>query len=284
MAMPDVNGQGNDMVTEGQFVKLFNQVFNDWGDIHFFQWKYTNNPFGDNIVQYSVEDDQVVSSRIFMRWTMHDGEQAFRCYQATDAATLASHRGKGLFKTLTLACLDQMEEGDFVFNFPNQNSFATNIKLGWKSVENIRPLIVPTVNLFTGKPKEAASGVQLIGTQWSDELLQWRLANGKAYHAFNVDGQRRITYRLQSVKGLNVADVIQTHPELTLAELKRFCRTLRRQGIFAIRYIGLNTAMRSLIENHALIKFHYGSGVNFVTNRAPEAAQFRIEMIDADYI
>lgn len=272
------------MVTEKKFVKLFNRVFNGWGDQDYFQWKYNNNPFGENILKYAMEDGEVVATRIFMRWNMYKGEQLLRCYQATDSATLASHRGKGLFKMLTLECLDQLEEGDFVFNFPNQNSMATYIKLGWKSVENIRPLIVPTVNLFFCKPAATSYTGRYIGTQWHDQLLHWRLANGKSYQTFNLDGQLRFMYRVQLLKCLQVADVIHTHPELTLADLKRFCQALRRRGILAIRYIGLNTAMRTIIENNVLIKFNFGTGVNFVTNRAPEKAQFRIEMIDADYI
>ena len=274
------------MVTDEQFVRLFNRVFNDWGELDFFQWKYSENPFGDNIVQYAIEDDELVASRIFMSWIMHHGEQPLGCYQATDSATLKSYRGKGLFKRLTLECLDQLRESDFVFNFPNQNSLGTYVKLGWKCVENIRPLIVPTVNYFFSKSAVAATEASdfFIGTQWHDKLLKWRFANGKNYQSFNVDRQRLFTYRMLSVKGVRVADVIQTHPELTLTDLKQFFQALRLQDIFAIRYMGLNTAMRALIENNVLISFYFGSGVNFVTKGAPEAARFRVEMIDADYI
>ena len=272
------------MATEHLLVTLFNTVFHGWGDLNFFRWKYSNNPFGDSIIQYSKEDDVVVSSRIFMRWSMHDGEEPLRCYQATDSATLVNHRGKGLFKELTLSCLEQLEEGDFVFNFPNKNSLPIYLKLGWKNIENIRPWVIPTMNIFSGKYTITTSGFRQVGTQWSDELLQWRLANGNTYHVFNLNEQRCITYRLLLVKGLKVADVIQTPPDLTLTELKRLCRTLCQQGIIAIRYIGLNTSMRSLIENHILFKFHYGSGVNFVTKWAPDNTQFRVEMIDTDYV
>lgn len=278
------NGQGNDMVGDSQFVNFFNQVFHNWGDVEFFNWKYTKNPFGQNITKYSIEDNQLVATRFFMRWTMHSSTQTFRCYQATDSATLASHRGRGLFQRLTFDCLNQLEQDDFVFNFPNQNSHSVYIKMGWKHVEKIRPLIVPVINHFTNKSVETDASVPLIGTQWNDELLEWRLSNGRTYHVLNLNEKRCITYRLVRIKGLKIADIIQSHPNLTLLELKQIFLILLRRGIFVIRYIGLNTSMRALIEKNALIKFHYGSGVNFVTKFAPEPAQFRVEMIDADYI
>jgi predicted acetyltransferase len=69
--------------------------------------------------------------------------------RAVDTATHPDHQGKGIFKRLTLALVDQgkAQGWNFVFNTPNKNSMPGYLKMGWQEagklpihVQALRPV------------------------------------------------------------------------------------------------------------------------------------------------
>jgi len=99
----------------------------------YWRWKHVDNPFGPSPVLLAEEGEEVIGVRAFMRWAWTDGKQTYRAVRAVDTATHPAHQGKGIFKKLTLALLDQCKtEGvDFVFNTPNAQSRPGYLKMGW---------------------------------------------------------------------------------------------------------------------------------------------------------
>ena len=102
----------------------------------YWYWKHINNPFGPSPVLLAEEAGQLVGVRAFMRWGWENGSEKYSALRAVDTATHPDFRGKGTFKKLTLALVEQCREaGDnFIFNTPNDLSRPGYLKMGWKAL------------------------------------------------------------------------------------------------------------------------------------------------------
>jgi GNAT superfamily N-acetyltransferase len=104
----------------------------------FWTWKHRENPFGSSPMWLALAGDRVVGVRLFMRWSWQwaGGSQVVRAVRAVDTATHPDWQGKGIFKRLTLALVDdETRDGtSFVFNTPNDKSRPGYLKMGWQQV------------------------------------------------------------------------------------------------------------------------------------------------------
>jgi hypothetical protein len=105
----------------------------DSRDRAFFAWKHDDNPFGESPAWVASEDGRIVGFRTFLRWDFTRGSERLRMVRAVDTATDPDHRGKGLFRRLTLtAVADLTANGyDAVFNTPNVQSRPGYLRMGW---------------------------------------------------------------------------------------------------------------------------------------------------------
>lgn len=105
----------------------------------YWRWKHVENPFGESPVLVAEEAGQLIGVRAFMRWGWEKAGASFSALRAVDTATHPEHQGKGIFKKLTLALLDQCtREGDhFIFNTPNEKSRPGYLKMGWQEIGKI---------------------------------------------------------------------------------------------------------------------------------------------------
>lgn len=99
----------------------------------YWRWKHVENPFGPSPVFLCWEGSTLIGVRAFMRWEWVRNGKIYRTVRAVDTATHPDHQGKGIFRKLTLALVDQCKEaGDqFVFNTPNEKSRPGYLKMGW---------------------------------------------------------------------------------------------------------------------------------------------------------
>jgi N-acetylglutamate synthase-like GNAT family acetyltransferase len=99
----------------------------------YWKWKHIENPFGTSPVLLCEEADQLIGIRAFMRWKWTDKNRVYSAVRAVDTATHPAHQGKGIFKKLTLALVEQCKKDDdqFVFNTPNAQSKPGYLKMGW---------------------------------------------------------------------------------------------------------------------------------------------------------
>lgn len=103
----------------------------------FFDWKHKQSPFGESPEWVALDGARVVGFRTFLRWEFERSDGAvLRGVRAVDTATHPSHQGRGIFRRLTLAALDDVtaEGVDFVFNTPNAQSRPGYLKMGWSQV------------------------------------------------------------------------------------------------------------------------------------------------------
>jgi GNAT superfamily N-acetyltransferase len=114
--------------------------------IEYWRWKHAQNPFGASPCLLAEADGEIVGLRAFMRWRWQSGARAVPAVRAVDTATHRDWRGKGIFRKLTLALVEQMtaEGVGFVFNTPNSQSRPGYLKMGWESLGRTRLWVRPS--------------------------------------------------------------------------------------------------------------------------------------------
>lgn len=163
--------------------------------LELWKWKHEQSPFGASPVLLALEDDELIGVRAFMRWVWRSETQKFSAVRAVDTATHPKHQGKGVFKKLTLALVDQCtKEGtDFVFNTPNKSSRPGYLKMGWIDVGRLRLGLRPLVLIARKSADfEASFGIRrevltdffarsktewttpILSTAMSCEYVSWR--------------------------------------------------------------------------------------------------------------
>lgn len=266
-------------------VELLNEVFPNWGDESFYSWKY-QNPFGMPIcIEELDESKKLVSLRMFMPWEMESNGIKIKCYQPTDSATKDIYRGKGLFTKLTKKAIQALPADCFLFNFPNEKSVSTYIKLGWRLEAKKKASILPLYNISVKDKVDILINEdrKVLSTKWNDNRLNWRMGNNKEYSSITIDG-KIIVYRTVNIKGFKTADLLNSDDNIDIKDVKKLFKALRVKGYILIRYIGFNTKLDYILSNCFLLKFKLGRDVNFVSYNLPSDYEIRLEMLDADYI
>ena len=111
-----------------------------------FSWKHDDNPAGGSPAWVAVEDGRVLGFRTFLRWVFAAPDGAtIRAVRAVDTATHPDARGRGLFRSLTLAAIEDLrDEGvDWIFNTPNDQSRPGYLKMDWIEVGRLALCVRP---------------------------------------------------------------------------------------------------------------------------------------------
>lgn len=108
-----------------------------------FSWKHDTGPFGSSPAWVAVVGERIVGFRTFMRWEFLLDGQVVRAVRAVDTATHPDVQGRGIFRELTMAGLEELRADgvDLVFNTPNDQSRPGYLKMGWQVVGRL-PLVV----------------------------------------------------------------------------------------------------------------------------------------------
>jgi GNAT superfamily N-acetyltransferase len=175
----------------------------------FFEWKHQQNPFGRSPMWVAEAGGQLVGLRIFMRWSWGWGDERFAsAVRAVDTATHPDFQGRGIFRKLTLALVEQVtREGvELIFNTPNAKSRPGYLKMGWVSAGKaslwLRPelspasllrltkLVTTRAHAETEQPSES-DGAALFPALAEAEgagLLRPALRRGSAHYQTPKDG------------------------------------------------------------------------------------------------
>lgn len=100
----------------------------------FFRWKHLENPYGPSPMWIAEAGGRPVGLRTMMRWRFRGpGGATVEAVRAVDTATHPEHRGRGIFRRLTLGAVDALTEAGvgFVFNTPNDASRPGYLSMGW---------------------------------------------------------------------------------------------------------------------------------------------------------
>lgn len=102
-------------------------------------YKHRRNPFGISKILVAEIDEKIVGVRAFMRWTWQREIQRFAAFRAVDTATDPAFQRRGIFRKLTMQCLEELAHQPmaFVFNTPNEQSRRGNLSMGWQVIGRI---------------------------------------------------------------------------------------------------------------------------------------------------
>ncbi len=121
-------------------------------DAEFFRWKHRDNAFGPSEIWVAtedpvgVEDPSIVGVRAMMTWRLTDPDgRGHELRRAVDTATLPSHQGRGIFRSLTTRAVDELTEAGVaaIFNTPNDKSRPGYLKMGWESLGRVPVVVRP---------------------------------------------------------------------------------------------------------------------------------------------
>ena len=200
------------------------------------RFKHVDNPFGKSLVLVAVEDGEIIGVRAFMRWEWQQKKKINKCYRAVDTATHPEHQGKGVFKKLTLKAIAiaKEENGDFIFNTPNEQSLPGYLKMGWEKVGQLRVKIKPTLPfywLFKGalsysvKKNIDDAEIEKLCESWNDSNKdEGKIFTPKtaAYLAWRYEDNALQDYEVYSAEGFYVAGYVKKRKylkELRIVEI-----------------------------------------------------------------
>lgn len=195
------------------------------------RWKHIENPFGESPVLLAEEGDLLVGVRAFMQWRFSKDGKEYKALRAVDTATHPDHRGKGIFKKLTLALIDKVkDEGfDFIFNTPNEQSKPGYLKMGWKELGRLPVRVKPF--LFSSRSSNVIADYSVdISNCQADQKVkdywQWRYADNPLADYYQiVFGQNGIAFfrikQSKYFKELRICDI-----RLSNKDIPDFKRTI----------------------------------------------------------
>lgn len=151
--MTDAELQIREMQATVSDLDLFKACFDASGtprDREQLRWQYLENPHRQLFVDFAISNEggeQRVASIYATNPVMAKlGDCRRLAAQSLDTLTLASYRGRGLFKTLAIGVFEHLEQEEvaFIYGFPNADSAHGFFnRLGWVSLDPIPHLIRP---------------------------------------------------------------------------------------------------------------------------------------------
>lgn len=231
----------------------------------FWLWKHRKNPFGQSPMWVALDEGRVVGVRLFLRWKWRSDGEGLDAVRAVDTATHPDYQGRGIFKRLTMALVDEMRQCGpaFVFNTPNGKSRPGYLKMGWQMAGRLslwvrpRPVLLTSVLIQQGKCSEIdepscvgqseieaaiqqagregllqkhAAGSQQYRTPVDNAYLEWRYLRCPAarYQAFSTHPSRALVIcRVRQRNGLRELAISDIFYEDSLSGIKQASESIR---------------------------------------------------------
>jgi len=115
-----------------EFIKIKNTVFSRKFNFKKFEIKFLKNIYGPSIIVLAYSKNQCIGARAFWRNDLN----GILSYQPTDSAVLKEYRGKGIFSSMTRAALSELNDTEYIYMYPNDNSLGAYKRLGWNVVNH----------------------------------------------------------------------------------------------------------------------------------------------------
>lgn len=111
-----------------------------------FGWKHRDGPFGPSPGWVAVDEAGVAGLRTFMRWRFRVDGEPVAVVRAVDTATHPRAQGRGVFRALTLAAVEELTtEGlAWVWNTPNGRSAPGYLSMGWQEMGRLGASFLPS--------------------------------------------------------------------------------------------------------------------------------------------
>lgn len=139
---------------EAKILDLFQIVFKQHLSLENWLWRFRDNPAGKYLIKLMWDNDKLVGHYAVSPCVMQVENQELFTAQSLTTMTHPDYTGKGIFKSLSKAMFQDLEENlncKAIWGFPNNNSHYGFVKrLQWKNLTVIHTLGLDCTSL---KPK-----------------------------------------------------------------------------------------------------------------------------------
>jgi hypothetical protein len=129
-------------------IPLMQDCFGMEVDIHYFKWKYLDNPDGfvRGYIAKSSTNEIAAYYGVIPQMISFFGEDKL-IYQSCDTMTHSKHRRKGLFQQLAKHCYSELKKENqlFIIGFGGSESTPGFLKFGWKHLFNCKNYFYPAI-------------------------------------------------------------------------------------------------------------------------------------------
>ena len=243
---------------------LLDEALRPGHTLEWFRWKHMDTPAGASWGWVARAGDDVLGVRLVMRWPISiDGEPSMAA-RMVDTATRASHRGGGIFRSLTLYALERLagatDPPRFVMNTPNAKSGPGYVRMGWALLPRIAHayhLVFPSLGTagvescfpLEGWPTHFEESPGL-STRRSAAFMRWRYqaAPGGRYRWLRLREAERdngLIYRIRVVRGLRLLLVMELVGSIRERALLLAAAARRERAILALAPAGAGAWVQS---------------------------------------
>jgi len=169
---PELTGQEiNDTLS------VLNSAFPGWGDKSIFDWKYSQNPYGNSLHVIVYDGQEPIASVSF--WRNDVGDQP--AYQCVDVCVVPGHQRRGIFRRTATYGVELLD-GAYLYTFPNWQSRPGFLRQGW----TIKRKVPITVHTISGAIKNYRDASEI-----PQDFAGWRFGHHptKKYYVCRLDGQ-----------------------------------------------------------------------------------------------
>lgn len=117
------------------FLDLYENVWGTRKDADWFEWRFGDNPYVDDVPGVVVEHDgDIVAAEPCLAFRLGAGEETALAFQPADWMVHTEYRRQGLFGQMTELLLDRYAEDgpDLYFNFPSEAILPGLQSFGWE--------------------------------------------------------------------------------------------------------------------------------------------------------
>jgi hypothetical protein len=250
---------------EKYILELFNLAFGKEMTPEYWNWRFKNNPFGqDPMIHLMWDGQKLVGHYAVSPIEMVINGEIHKTALSMTTMTHPEYGGRGIFSQLAQSLYDELKNEHnytMVWGFPNNNSHYGFIKnLNWYNitdlpflvldVKNLKNIDIEQYKLHENFSKESALPLNVSSKKLKInktlDYLQWRYINNPAanYNILTLDGEDAvIVYKVISSGMGTEADIMEINFNNDLNLLLKL----------------LNAVLRE--ENNAVIKFNIWSSL-----------------------
>lgn len=229
--------------------------------IAYWEWKHLQNPFGASPVLIAEFSGQLVGVRAMMQWKWQTQHQSFNSLRAVDTATHPEYQGKGIFKNLTLAFIEnaQRQQFSFIFNTPNKQSLPGYLKMGWMELGRVRVYLKPIFpNLYQ---------TELYWERYQEQLINWDPKNISTKEIKNLHTPKSLDYLIWRYRQCPIKEYGLIVGELQTNKYWIFVKRKKRKGFVEFRVC--DYFMEGLLDKNIILKLTTNAakkvGAHFLT-------------------
>lgn len=177
---------------EHRIIELFELVFKQKMTLEQWYWRFRQNPAGKHMIKLMWEGDLLVGHYAVSPVIMNVEDEDILTAHSLTTMTHPDYGGKGIFKTLSLALYEELENSigcKAVWGYPNNNSHFGFIKsLGWSNISVIHTLGIDSSKIQVSDYPFEIKELDMFTSQHSEYL------NLKVRSQFSVFVKRSVEY------------------------------------------------------------------------------------------